>query len=85
MVARGLLLSPRYCLLICRGRSTKEEAGQVSESVVEHGGISSRGCNKLVSCCSCDKQSSQHVSAKREAFLCALGTKRAQSRERGMQ
>lgn len=42
------------------------------------------GWNELVSCCSCDKQSSQHVSAKQEFFLCTLGTKRMQSREKWM-
>lgn len=38
----GSRLPPRYLLLICRGRSTKEEAGQVSERVIERGGISSK-------------------------------------------
>lgn len=37
----GSHLSPRYRLLLCRGRSTKEEVGQVSERVGEHGGVSS--------------------------------------------
>lgn len=45
----GSHLTPKYCQLICRGRSTKEEAGQVSERVVERGGINSRRQKGVVS------------------------------------
>lgn len=45
----GSRLSPRYRLLLCRGRSTKEEVGQVSERVGEHRGGSSERQEGVIS------------------------------------
>lgn len=75
----GSCLSPRYRLLICRGRSTKEEAGQVSERVVEHGGINSKRQKGVVSrwaAAAVTRRAPNPRSAKREIFLWTLGNKR---------